>query len=335
VNRPTPAEQAAEWLVRCDRGLSPAEQDEYLQWLAADPRHGDALAREQATWRELDRLADWRPEHAPEPNPALLAPPRRAAHRPLLRFAPLAFAAAACVAMALFLPRDAPAPAPPVSVPPAVAAGYEERRLDDGSVVGLNRGTAITVVFAAGERRVRLLGGEAHFTVVSDAARPFIVEAAGVETRAVGTAFNVRLADAGVDVLVTEGIVQVTAAGPSAPVARLVRGERVTVSPVRSAAAAPRLMPVGVTADEIDRTLAWRPRLLEFSSAPLAEVVAEFNRHNPVQLALADPALAALPVFASFRSDNVEGFVRLLEATAGVRAERRGGTISLRRANSP
>ena len=32
----------------------------------SDPRHGDALARQQATWRDLDLLADWRPEHAPE-----------------------------------------------------------------------------------------------------------------------------------------------------------------------------------------------------------------------------------------------------------------------------
>jgi len=32
---------------------------------------------------------------------------------------------------------------------------------------------------------------------------------------------------------------------------------------------------------------------------------------------------------ASFRSDNVDGFVRLLELTAGVRAERSGDTIRL------
>jgi transmembrane sensor len=94
------------------------------------------------------------------------------------------------------------------------------------------------------------------------------------------------------------------------------------------------LVPVAVGAEEIARALAWQPRLLQFSSAPLAEVVAEFNRYNTLQLALADPALAAFPVTTSFRSDNAEGFVRLLEVTAGVQAERRGDTISLRLANS-
>jgi transmembrane sensor len=103
----------------------------------------------------------------------------------------------------------------------------------------------------------------------------------------------------------------------------------------RTPGTSPPLAPIAVTAAEIARTLAWQPRLLEFSSAPLAQVVAEFNRHNTLQLSLADPDLASLPVTASFRSDNAEGFVRLLEATAGVRAERRRDTILLRRANSP
>ena len=34
---------AAAWVVREERGLTPAEQDALSQWLAADPRHGPAL----------------------------------------------------------------------------------------------------------------------------------------------------------------------------------------------------------------------------------------------------------------------------------------------------
>ena len=46
MSQPTPDERAADWLIRRDRGLTPGEQDDYLQWLAADPRHGDAFARQ-------------------------------------------------------------------------------------------------------------------------------------------------------------------------------------------------------------------------------------------------------------------------------------------------
>ena len=338
MNIPTPDEQAADWLVRRDRGLTPAEQDDYLQWLAADPRHGDALARQQATWRELDLLSDWRPEHAREPNPALLAPPRRAARRPFRWLVPVALASAAAVVAGFFFQRDARHHSQAAADLIAVAIGYEKRFLDDGSLLELNRGASVVVEYTAAERRVRLLTGEARFTVAKNPSRPFIVSAAGVETRAIGTAFNVRLAAGSVEVLVTEGRVQVAPSTPTpAPLPMLGVGEKLTVPLAnnRGRNSGPAaLVPVAVGAEEIARALAWQPRLLQFSSAPLAEVVAEFNRHNTLQLALADPALAAFPVTTSFRSDNAEGFVRLLELTAGVQAERRGDTISLRLANS-
>src|SRR5438270_643302 len=98
----------------------------------------------------------------------------------------------------------------------------------------------------------------------------------------------------------------------------------------RRGAATPRVIPV--SADEIARTLAWEPRLLDFASTPLREVVAEFNRGNEVQLVIADPSLSEMPIVASFRSDNVDGFVRLLELTSGVRAERNGHQVRLQRA---
>ena len=79
--------------------------------------------------------------------------------------------------------------------------------------------------------------------------------------------------------------------------------------------------------------LDWQPRLLDFDSTPLAEVVATFNQRNATRLVIGDETLRTLPIVASIRSDNVEGFVRLLEATSGVRAERRGNhEIVLRRA---
>jgi ferric-dicitrate binding protein FerR (iron transport regulator) len=75
---------------------------------------------------------------------------------------------------------------------------------------------------------------------------------------------------------------------------------------------------------EIEARLAWQPRLLDFTSAPLSEIVAEFNRRNPVRLTLGDASLACLRLSATFRSDNVEGFVRLMASDFGMRAERRG-----------
>ena len=197
----------------------------------------------------------------------------------------------------------------------------------------MNRGAHAVVQYSATERRVLLVQGEAQFTVAKNPARPFIVRAGGVDVRAVGTAFNVKLAGANLEVLVTEGTVQVSqqptvvrthaAAPPTRPspvLAALSAGQR-TVIAVAPAIAPPAVL--SVSAPEVERLLEWRPRLLDFESTPLADAVEVFNRRNTVQLVIADAELHALPIVASIRSDNVEGFVRMLEATMGVRVERR------------
>jgi ferric-dicitrate binding protein FerR (iron transport regulator) len=139
-----------------------------------------------------------------------------------------------------------------------------------------------------------------------------------------------------VEVLVTEGRVGVQSdAARAAPGAvgtatgTLVdAGQRATIP--LATAEPPRVVPA--TPAEISRHLKWQPQLLDFSSAPLAAVVAEFNHRNRVQFELADAELATMPVVASIRSDNVEGFAQFLAAAPGVQIERRDpATIVVRR----
>jgi transmembrane sensor len=85
----------------------------------------------------------------------------------------------------------------------------------------------------------------------------------------------------------------------------------------------PKVTPV--TAAEMEARLAWRPQVLEYDDVPLSTIVAEFNRQNPVHLVVAEPALGLLRMTISFRSDNMEGFVRLIESNYGIRAEGRDG----------
>lgn len=318
------AQAAADWLVKRDRTLTAEEQDEFSQWLAADPRHGEWLALHRRTVGDFACLAQWRPEHSEEPNPDLLARPQRR-----LRWlipVTLTVAAGFAVALVTWQPWT-----PDHEEAPALIGGYERRILEDGSTVELNRGAVIAVEFSAGERRVALVRGEALFTVAKNPVRPFVVSAGGVGVRAIGTAFNVRLAAGTVEVLVTHGQVQVEspvhAAASVAESPRVAAGHRAIVS--LAAATAPQI--TSVSPEETARLLAWQPQLLDFSSVPLHRVVEEFNRRNRVQLRLADDALAGVPIVASIRSDNVEGLIRFLTANAGVNAESRDGEIWLRR----
>jgi transmembrane sensor len=157
---------------------------------------------------------------------------------------------------------------------------------------------------------------------------------------AVGTAFNVRLDATSVEVLVTEGRVQLEplrdAGRPfpavlTAPMPRLEARQRALV-PLAGAGQLPEV--ATLTPGEIERVLAWQHRRLDFTAAPLHEIVGEFNRRNVVQLVLIDSELAKVRISAAFRSDNIDGFVHLLEAGFGVQCERRGETEILLRAAS-
>jgi transmembrane sensor len=205
--------------------------------------------------------------------------------------------------------------------------------LADGSRVLLNRGAAIRVEYSPAERRVRMERGEAQFDVEKNPRRPFVVDAGAVRVRAVGTAFDVRFGERTVSVLVTEGSVRLdgmtrtmgtppeASAGPAHAVSVLAAGQQAEVS-IDSGGPAPQVKTV--SHEYIQRILAWQPQLLDFTAAPLSDIIAEFNRHNIVQLTIVGPDLAALRISASFRSDNVDGFVSLLESSFGVQVERRG-----------
>ena len=77
--------------------------------------------------------------------------------------------------------------------------------LAEGSVVVLNTNSQIKVDYDQQYRDIRLLQGEAHFTVARNSERPFRVYAGVGRVQAVGTAFSVYLKDNAVNVTVTEG----------------------------------------------------------------------------------------------------------------------------------
>jgi transmembrane sensor len=315
---------AAVWLSLRDRGMNETETAEFMHWMQEHPRHAEVFGELDAVWRDFNRLSVARPVGTAQPTASLLEPRARPRHRGRL----LATTFAAAAALAYVGARQYFNP--PHTAVTEIGA-FQKLDLPDGSVVQLNTDSAIDVRFTAGERRVNLVRGEAHFTVAHNPARPFIVSAGAVAVRAVGTAFNVRLRSTAVEVLVTEGKVQVNdtvkgrtllapQVGTDTPL--LVAGERAVI-PNLAPGPEPAPIPVAAIAPlEVERALAWQERRLEFEDTPLAEVVAEFNRYNQHKIVIDDPRLETMRFGGTFRADGYEPFVRLLESGFGVTAER-------------
>ncbi|HRE83986.1 MAG TPA: FecR domain-containing protein [Opitutaceae bacterium] len=318
-------QQAADWLaLREVRELTSSEANAFAAWRAADVRHQEALTELMAAWRTFDRLQGY-PRRSDLPDdPDALSGRRRSRIR-----LPMTLAAAAAIVLAgvLWL-RPAGSEQSPVG---AVAAAATTLRLPDGSEVEFRAGSEVVPLFTPEERRVRLVRGEAHFTVSKNAAWPFVVEADGVAVRAVGTAFNVRLDPSAVEVLVTEGVVKVGVpeVAHADEVPTLGAGQRTSVATVPTTATTPvveTLAPI-----EIDRALAWQTSRLVFDATPLSVVVEKFNRHTGRRIVLRDSTLGALPISGRFRAGNIESFLELLESGFGISVDRSGDEIVLRR----
>ena len=303
--------QAADWLGRRDAGLSPEDAAGFEAWLARDPAHFAAVAEVEAAWARVNRT---REDGSAAAILARVAELDRIRRRRRSRWAGLAGAAVAAVAVLLVVGRLTwMAPVPAVET---IVLRPELQVLADGSRVELNAGAEIAVDFTMERRGVRLLRGEALFTVAKNPARPFVVTAGAVEVTAVGTAFTVRHQTDAVGVLVTDGrvtVAQVVAPSEtSPPVVSVGAGEQVVVS-TNQAPVAARLEPEAIAA-----ALAWRGMRVEFSGTSLGEAVALFNRQNRVQLGFADESLAEQKVSGIFWADDPEGFVRLLGGSFGI-----------------
>ena len=185
--------------------------------------------------------------------------------------------------------------------------------LADGSTIALNTDSEVRVHYSSRYRHVDLTHGEALFQVAKNKEKPFDVEAGTTTVRAVGTAFSVRLHEAGtnerVDVVVSEGRIAINP--PSTPTY-----PAGSVATVRNGRVAATL----IDTDDISSKLAWTNGRVMFQGEKLSDVVEEMNRYNSRKLQIADPDIAGLSIGGTFQATDPDGFARALSATFGIKA---------------
>ena len=225
--------------------------------------------------------------------------------------------------------------------------------LPDGSLVVLNTNSRIKVEYTDQNRNIHLIQGEAHFEVAKNKDRPFRVFAGKGRVQAVGTAFTVYLRKEDVDVLVTEGKVELAVlssvtetaqtqstanslnlndsksptlymALPVEQLGLLEAGEGVTVhisqkSLTKSESSSPQ---VKVMNDkQRNRRDTWRQGFVLFTGETLEDVIAEIGRYSPVEIEIIDPKLKKIRIGGQFRVDDLEGLFETLEFSFGLNIE--------------
>ena len=321
-------DEAALWAVRADRGLS-AEEDALLDaWLAEDVRHAGAFAKARAVSLLTERARAFgvgadkmlmltQTEDEPAPDEPTSAISRRYA---------MWMSAAAATAGFWFvlgaLPRH--------SRERSYETGIGETRvvpLEDGSLVTLNTQSKVTVAYSAQRRDINLVAGEALFDVAKDKERPFVVLAGGMQVRAVGTSFTVRLVpNEPVEVLVREGVVEVKRPDvPTAPPVRVAAG---------SQALAPDNAPIvaaALTKSEVDKALAWRIGRIVFEGETLRKAAADFARYSDTRIVIDDPAVSNMTITGLFVSNDPVGFAKAVAQSLNLRARVSASEVHLSR----
>ena len=316
----------------------------FREWVQRSPAHEKEIKDIAALWGEMNVLTEL---NAPIGEADRLARRLRRRER---RGKRLVFRAAlavlcACIVIGMTLGGSNEVETPYVSssdnvvqtaivnVPVVFKSAVGEQQihtLPDGSVITLNTNSHIDVDFTDHQRTVRLLKGEALFTVAKDQSRPFVVVADNGVIRAIGTEFSVRLLSAGVDVVVSEGVVELSALEPTLPVSSKVAaltedvshttslgviraGQTATISSSKATVA---LHPVA----EIETKLAWKSGRLEFLGKPLEDVIKEVGRYTDLDIIINEPELQSLSFGGAFMVGDTDLLFRTLETQYGISA---------------
>ena len=212
-------QEAVDWLIKLDGDDKPSEQDlqALKRWMALSPAHIEELDKLNAFWGDLSVLTEL---NIPLVKPAVLAAAKNKRQTEAANEASKAASftrspwavAASVLGLAILIQLVVWSGGKPLDSTNgyyATAIGKQTSvLLADGSTLHLNTNSQVSVDYAEGYRNIRLLQGEVHFDVAKNKAQPFRVYAGQGRVQAVGTAFTVYLRAKDIEVLVTEGKVE-------------------------------------------------------------------------------------------------------------------------------
>jgi transmembrane sensor len=272
----------------------------FQQWRAQDTRHEQAwqqLAR--ALGSTFGRLEQTFPPSHEAPEAAASRASRRAF---IGRSMALAASIAAVAAMVNeFYPLEN------IAADQATMTGERRRvALADGSEVLLDARTRINLAFTHQERRVELLEGAIVARVAPDSSRPFTIQTAQGNVRALGTRYMVRQELRRSLVVVDEHEVEIFSSTGARGTVRAGMGTRFDDSRVDL----PRA--------DLHNDSSWQHGLVRVENRPLLQVISALRPYRPGELRIS-VAAGALPVTGQFPLDDSERSLAMLAQSLPIR----------------
>jgi len=179
--------------------------------------------------------------------------------------------------------------------------------LSDGTQIWLNAGSVLKYPKEfKGDTREVYLSGEAFFDVAKDKKHPFIIHTNKMDTKVLGTSFNVQAYP-------DQTTQEVSVATGRVNVKSTVTDENVYVTPGQKVVFKSQDNKLQAFKDIPVNTISlWRKNIMVFEETPLPEVVATINRNYNVSIEVKNKSLNDLKISAYFKelpADQVIGLV--------------------------
>ena len=192
--------------------------------------------------------------------------------------------------------------------------------LPEGTVVTLNRQSSIRYRRQlAGDTRSVELEGEAFFNVAPDKDKPFVVHASGATIKVLGTSFNVRTSNKGIEVIVETGMVEITSDNHTVSIQP---NEKVVTSGKGGS-----LLKESNT-DELYNY--YRTNEFECNGTPLWRMVDKLNEVYQAHIVIGDNRLRNLPLTSTFHNESLDKILYVISRTLQISYDKRGQEIILK-----
>ncbi|UGU15931.1 FecR domain-containing protein [Sinomicrobium kalidii] len=184
--------------------------------------------------------------------------------------------------------------------------------LDDGTRVILNTSSALSYNeknYNRKDRKVKLQG-EAFFDVISNRSSPFVVTAHGLQTKVLGTKFNVGSQSDRVTVALVEGSVRLEG-----------KGGKQLLKPNQKAVYDIKAQHLQIKPFEKGREMAWMTRDFNFENTPLKKVTALLEERFNVNIRFAAPEIGEKKITAHFEGVSMESILASITLGGGLEYE--------------
>lgn len=196
-------------------------------------------------------------------------------------------------------------------------------QLPDSSVVWLHPNAEIRIPQSFQKREV-LFSGEGFFEVKRDPSRPFVIHTGDLQTKVLGTSFNVRA-------IPGEGSFKVSVATGSVEVSDVKKKERVVLKPEQEVVFEPKSMHLEVqkVEEKAGNKELWQSASLVFNDTPMTEVAERLMQTFHVKIGFADDGLADCRLKVDFTDQRLPEILEMIDTLLGSTYRIDGDSITL------